>query len=316
MSGKSMLAVGGPVIDFGAHFYPEDVDTSDRPGPEVEQRTGHDRIHDIETQLAEMHEASVDGAVLSMPYFLGHEDVDRTATANDVLLSVIEEYEHLYGHASIPIAGGAEKAAREFERCVSNGYHSGGIDETDVKLVDDEMKPVLAVANETGAPLFIHVPHLPNVEYRFNAALGREFELCKSVCRVVHSGLLEEYPNLNLVYHHLGGNIAAMLGRLHLHIDEGRWPLQEGMKPFPAFKSALENRVFFDTCGYFGYHAPITTALTELSASQLLFGTDYPWEPRDAAELESFVDTISESTTRDQAKGILGGNALDLLVNT
>jgi predicted TIM-barrel fold metal-dependent hydrolase len=315
MSGKSMLDVEGPVIDFGAHFMPEEIDTSGRPGPEVEQRTGYDRIHDIETQVEEMHEAGVDGAVLSIPYFLGHEDVDRTANANDVLLDIIEDYEHLYGHAAIPIAGGSEKAAEEFERSLDNGYHSGGIDETDVQLVDEEMKPVLEVANETGAPLFIHVPHLPNVQYRFNAALGREFELCKSVCRVVHSGLLDEYPNLNLVYHHLGGNIAGMLGRLHLHIDEGRWPLQDEMKPFPEFKSALENRVFFDTCGYFGYHAPIRTALEELSPSQLLFGTDYPWEPRNADELESFVDTISESSTRDQAKEILGGNALDLLIN-
>lgn len=315
MSGKDTLKVDSPIIDFGAHFYPEDVDTSGRPGDDVERLTGYDRVHDIESQLTEMNDAGVDGAVLSMPYFLGHDDENRTATANDVLLDCITDYEFLYGHASIPIAAGGHAAADEFERCLDNGFHSGGIDETDVELTDSEMEPVLEVANDTGAPLFVHVPLLPNIEYRFNAIFGREKELSQSICRVIHSGLLDQYPNLNLVYHHLGGNIASMLGRVHLHVDTDRWPGQETMKSYTEFKTQLEERIYVDTAGFFGYHAPIRTTLEEFPSSQVLFGTDYPWEPRDENELGSFVEAITESSTRTDAARILGGNALELLVN-
>ncbi|MGM0590430.1 MAG: amidohydrolase family protein [Halobacteriota archaeon] len=316
MSGKSSLDVDGPIIDFGAHFYPEEADTSGRPGPEVEALTGYERIHDIETQVEEMHAAGVDGSVISMPYFLGHEDAEVTADANDILLDIIDPYEHLYGHASIPLVAGPQKAADEFERCLDNGYHSGGIDETDVALTDDEMKPVLEVANDTGAPIFIHVPHMPNIQYRFNAVFGRERELAQSICTVIHSGLLDEYPDLNLVYHHLGGNIASMLGRIHLHVDKGRWPLQDDMKSYPEFKQQLEERIYIDTAGFFGYHNPIRNALDELPATQVMFGTDFPWEPRDDEELSSFVEAITESATRQDAARVLGGNALDLMVNT
>lgn len=70
-----------------------------------------------------------------------------------------------------------------------------------------------------------------------------------------------------------------------------------------------------DTCGFFGYHAPIETALEELPPSQLLFGTDYPWEPRDVDELAQLADSIAESSTQGGAEQILGGNALNLMVN-
>lgn len=303
------------VIDFGAHYYPEGVDTSGRPGPAVEERTGYDRIHDPETQIAEMEAAGVDAMVHSMPYFLGHEDAELTARANDVLLEDVQAHEEYYGLASIPIAAGGEAAASEFQRCLDNGFHGGAVDETDVEFRDDEFEPVFEIADRTGAPIFVHVPHLPNIEYRFNAMLGREHELQKSIIRAIHDGILDSYPNLNLVWHHLGGNIASMMGRVRLHTDDGRWPNQENMKPFDEFKAQLEERVYVDTCGFFGYHAPIETALEEFPPSQLLFGTDYPWEPRDVDELAQLADSITESSTQGGAEQILGGNALDLMVN-
>ena len=316
MGGKSRIGSDTDVIDFGAHFYPEEVDTSGRPGPEVEERTGYDRIHDPKTYIDEIRASGVDAAVQSMPYFLGHEDTDLTAEANDVLMGYVKDHEEFYGLGSIPIAAGADEAAEEFERCLDAGFHGGAVDETDVELTDEAFEPVFEVADQTGAPIFIHVPHMPNVEYRFNAVFGREKELSQSICKVVHSEVLDSYPNLNIVWHHLGGNIASMMGRIHLHVDEGRWPKQENMRTFDDFKARIEDRVYIDTAGFFGYHAPIRTALEEFPASQVLFGTDFPWEPRDEDELAEFVSAIRESSTKGDSEKILGGNALDLMVNT
>ncbi|MFB6130411.1 MAG: amidohydrolase family protein [Salinigranum sp.] len=305
------------VIDFAAHFYPTDVD---EPDSDVEQFSedefaGVARKSDPETVLAEMDEAGVDAMVYSNTDYMGHDDPEATADSNDALWATVDGYDEFYGLASLPVAASGEEAAAEFERCLDLGFHGGGLNETHVGLTDEEMEPVLEVADRTGAPLFVHIPDLPNVEYRHNAVFGREHAQQVSISSAIHGELYDSYPDLNVVWHHLGGNIAAMLGREHLHADPGRWPNQESMKSFAAFKADLEERVYVDTSGFFGYTAPVRIALEEFPSTQVLFGTDYPWEPRDAEELGWLVDSILESGTQTDAERVLGGNALDLLVN-
>ncbi|MGM0590327.1 MAG: amidohydrolase family protein [Halobacteriota archaeon] len=313
MTGKSTITDEFTVVDFGAHFYPPELNPS--RGSESIERTGVDRVTDLDTQLGEMDEAGVDAMVHSMPYFLGHEDADRTANANDALWDYVSGYDEFYGLASLPTADSGDAAATEFERCLDAGFHGGALDETAVGLTDDAMEPVLEIADRTSAPIFVHVPSMPNVEFRFNAVFGREKAMAQSICSAINRELYDSYPNLNVVWHHFGGNIASMMGRVHLHADAGRWPNQETMKPYDEFKADLEERVYIDTAGYFGYSAPLRIALEELPSTQVLFGTDYPWEPRNGTELGEFVRAVTESVTTGDAERILGGNALDLLVN-
>jgi predicted TIM-barrel fold metal-dependent hydrolase len=306
------------VVDFGAHFYPPEMEAPEQDLDKTsnDQFAGVDRKSDPETVLAEMDAAGVDAMVYSNTDYMGHDDADETVEANDVLFEYIEDHEEFYGLGSIPIGDNGEAAAAEFERALDMGFQGGALHETEVELTDAEMEPVLEVAEQTGAPIFVHIPNLPNVEYRHNAIFHREYAHQKSISRTIHDGVFDRYPDLNLVWHHLGGNIASMMGRVQLHTDDGRWALQDTMKDFPEFKAQFEERVHVDTCGFFGYTAPIRVALEELSSENVLFGTDYPWEPRSEAELEWLVDSVLESGTHADAKQILGGNALDLMVNT
>lgn len=312
---KSQRSNETDVIDFGAHFYPEDVDEADRAGSRQDQHVGVRRIHDAGTQAAEMRASRVDAMVVSNSNYLGHGDADRTATANDALFEHVSASEEFYGLAGIPTGAGGEAAAAEFERCIEMGFHGAGLDETRVELTDEEMEPVLEVADRTGAPILVHIPELPTVDYRLNATYGREFALQKSITRAVHDGIYDRYPNATLVWHHLGGNIASMLGRTHLQTDAGRWPDQDDMKSYEEFKADLEANVYVDTSGFFGYSAPVRVALEEFPSTQLLFGSDYPWEPRDPEELDGLVNTVLESGTAADAERILGQNALDVMVN-
>lgn len=306
------------VVDFGAHFYPPELDD---PAQDVDQFSedeyaGVDRMSDPETVLDEMDAAGYDAMVLSNTDYLGHDDAAETATSNDALHEHVAHHEEFHGLGSVPIGAGGEQAAAEFERCLEMGLNGGGLHETEVALTDDEMEPVLEVADRTGAPLFVHIPNLPNVPYRLNATYGREAAQQESITRAIHDGLFDRYDELTIVWHHLGGNIAAMLGRTHLHADSSRWPNQDDMKSYPEFKAQLEEHVYIDTCGFFGYTAPIRTALEEFPAENLLFGTDYPWEPRSPEELDQLAKAIGESGTREDVRRILGGNALEVLVNT
>lgn len=300
------------VIDFGAHFFPEEVGASARPGEG--SFIGVDRLHDPDTVVAEMKAAGVDAMVMSIPGMLGGDDLEAAAAANDVLLDYVEDNEEFYGLAALPTAAGGEAAAGEFERCLDAGYNGAALNETAVGLTDRSLEPVLEVADRTGAPVFIHIPGLPDVDYRLNAIFGRELAQQESITSAIHAGLFDRYPDLQLVWHHLGGNIAAMMGRVHLHVEAGRWP-QEHMKGYDEFKAQLEDRVYVDTSGFFGYTAPIRIALEEFPATQLLFGSDHPAEPRSGEELGRFVEAVLASATRADARRILGENALELLVN-
>jgi predicted TIM-barrel fold metal-dependent hydrolase len=312
---KSSVADDMTVIDFGAHHYPAALGEYPKGGSAVNE-FGTDRLQDPETLIEEMEEGGIDIMVQSANRLLGNEDVELVEKGNDSLIDMVEEYDEFYGLGALPINAGGEIAAGEFERCLDNGLQGGGLHETEVGLTDEEMEPVLEVADQSGAPLFIHIPELPHDKHRDSAIFGREVAQQKSISAVIHEGIYDSYPNLNIVWHHLGGNIASMLGRVHLQLDEGRWPKQDHVVSFEEYKAQLEDRVYVDSSGFFGYTAPLRVALEEFPSTQVLFATDYPWEPRSGEELGDFVDSVLESGTRKDAKQILGENALDLMVNT
>jgi len=310
-----------PTVDFGAHLYveesmPPSLAESFADGPFATTGT------DPATLLARYEEAGIDAAVLSQPYFMGHDDAAATAAANDALLDVVERHDEFYGLAAIPTEAGGEAAAAELERALDAGLHGGALETRsgDVRLPDDELDPVFSVADRAGAPLLVH-PALSDSlrssvlddDYFLDRIFGREAALAASIAEVIHRGILDRYPDLPFVFHHLGGNIAGMMGRVHLQLDGGRWPGQEKLKPWPEFKRQLEDRVYVDTSGFFGYHAALQTTLSELPSSQVLFGTDYPFEPRTTAELREFVDVVESVASDRDAARIRGGNALDLL---
>ncbi|WP_227380412.1 amidohydrolase family protein [Haladaptatus halobius] len=313
------------VLDFGAHLYPESVFPPPIADSPVRTILG-DALSDLDVLTGKYTTAGVDGAVLSQPYYMGLADSDRVATANDALLDTIADADDFecYGLAAIPTAAGGDQAAAEFERCLSNGYQGGALEtETDgIEVSDEPLAPIFEIANKTGAPILVHPklsdslhPEVLDDSLLLNATFGREIALAESVWKMIHTGVLDRYPNLTLVYHHLGGNIASMLGRIHLQLDAGRWPGQEHVKPFEEFNSQLHERIHVDTSGFFGYTQPLQTTLAEISETNILFGTDYPFEPRSADELASFVETVHAVTDDDTADRILDKNVRDLLVN-
>lgn len=310
------------VFDFGAHLHPKSV--LPNAFEKYDEYLGRHHTN-IEAYERWHKEVGIDGAAFSQPFYMGHGDLEKTAAANDALLREIEGYDQYFGLAAIPTAAGGEVAADEFERCLENGYHGGALatKSDGIELNDAEVEPILKVADRTGAPLLVH-PKLDaslhtdvlDETYRLNAVFGREAALSESIFKVIHDDVLDSYPDLNFVYHHLGGNITSMLGRVHLQLDEDRWPGQEHVKTFEKFKTQLEDRVYLDTSGFFGYSAPVRVALEELPSSQLIFGTDAPYEPRSPTEGRRFVESIREVTSTVDSSRILTENALELLTDS
>ena len=100
-----------------------------------------------------------------------------------------------------------------------------------------------------------------------------------------------------------------------LQLDPGRWPGQEAVTDYDEFKRSLEERIYLDTAGFFGYERPLRATFEELPASQILFGTDYPFGPRNKSELARLNEAIGETVSRADARRVRSENALDLLVD-
>lgn len=310
-------------IDFGGHLYPEPVYPEPIAGGPLSDLLGP-KLSDPERVASLYSDAEIDKVVLSQPYYMGIDNVEAVRAANDALLPVIEEYTQFYGLASVPVAAGGDPAAEEFERALESGYNGGAIEtKTDgIELTDPELEPVFRMAEKHDAPLLVHPkldeslhPDTLDDVYLLNAIFGREAALSESICKVIHQGVLDEFPELDLVYHHLGGNIASMLGRVHLQLDSGRWPGQESVLSYDEFKRYLEERIYLDTSGFFGYDRPLRATFEEIPTSQVLFGTDYPFEPRSSDELTAFAESVNSALSREDARKVRSENALQLLTN-
>lgn len=226
------------------------------------------------------------------------------------------------GLASIPTAAGGVAAAAEFERALDMGFHGGALETTSQGsgLLDEELEPVFEVADRAGAPILVH-PKLhrslgENVlddRWRLNAIFGREVALAETICKLIHDGVYDRYPNLVLVFHHTGGNFASMLSRVKLQLDEGRWPGMEGLKSFEEFEAQFADRVYLDSSGYFGEREPVRRTLETIPASNFLFASDFPYETRATETFEKFVDSFEDVSSPPDATTILGKNALDIL---
>lgn len=322
-----MTADPGQVVDFGTHLYPSSV----FPDPEwdsvAKMKNGfRDMVDPLLTDpdafLDLYAEAGVDVPVLSMPYYMGHHHAERVAEANDALLEIVEDYSEFRGLAGVPVGAGPEAAAAEFERALENGFDGGALEtkSNGIELTDSEVDPVFEVAERYDAPVLVH-PKLNDSlsadvlsdEWQLNAIWGREVALAGSIAKVIHEGVLDRFTDLDLVYHHLGGNIASMLGRVHLILEEGRTPGTAHLKNSREFMHQLETRIHVDTSGFFNHSLPLRATLEKLPATQVVFGTDFPFEHRTAAEVGRGPSLLSDLTTRSESRKVLSENALDLL---
>lgn len=314
-----------PIVDFGAHLYPENaVPKSYVRNNPLASKIGA-ALTDPAVVAKRYAKSHIDAAVLSQPYYMGHHDPDCVSRANDTLLKIIEEYDQFYGLAAVPQSDDPEANAQELSRSLENGYNGGAIQipAQGHRIIDSELEPVFEVANQTRAPILVHPkltdsihPDVLDDRYLLNAVFGRETSLAASLFSAINAGIFEQYQDLTLIFHHYGGNIAGLIGRIRGLLDDGRWPdRQEHVLSYEAFRTTLEKRVYIDTSGFFGTSMPFQVATEVFPPSQILLATDHPYECRSPAELNDYVRAITEHAPWNNSRRIAGRNALDLLEN-
>lgn len=320
---------GPMVVDVQHHFVPFEL--VERRGFGAGERrnlieggvpklTLHNRLYDLDLQLRDMDAAGIDVAVLSCN--LGWDaPLDDCRLINDRAAELQRRHrERFLGLAHAPILEPAGLA--EIERAVQDLGLRGATITSQVNglpLDADALVPFYRLASARGLPVFVHPAQLPAGypfcgDYDLARILGRELDLQLAVTRVIAGRVLEEFPELVLVFAHFGGGIAAVKERLVA--KAGRFGTLR--RPF----AESFDRLYFDTAGFEGGPGAFRCALETIRPDRLVFATDYPQDftgattqtGKGVAGIRDYAALIRDAgLPPETAEGILGGTAARLL---
>ena len=245
-------------------------------------------------RIAAMDEGSIGLQVLSLAA-IGMDKLDpATATpllhdTNDELAAAIYSQPGRFaGFATLDLKD-PENAAKELERCVTKlGFKGVMLDGTvDGEFLDaPRFSPVFAAAQALGVPLYLHpAPPPPAVEKAYFSGLSSEAGHLLSIAgwgwhaenglhalRLIVAGVLERFPNLQIVLGHMGEGVPYALAR-------SSNVLNGAMKHLPLSVAEYFHRNFHvTTSGYFT-RPPFACALEVVGIDRMMYSVDYPFSP-------------------------------------
>jgi aminocarboxymuconate-semialdehyde decarboxylase len=147
---------------------------------------------------------------------------------------------------------------------------------------DDAAEPFFELVGNLGIPVMMHAPSVGYGEermheYRLASSVGRPFDECLSIARLIVRGVFERHPKVKFVGCHLGGGICDVIGRMDYAYELGDRASGLGSyEPMRITKRPSEylKDLNFDTVAY---HPPaVMCAYQTVGAKRLVFGSDAP----------------------------------------
>lgn len=187
-----------------------------------------------------------------------------------------------------------------------------------------EMWPLYAEAAEAGQPIWLHPQHNPHTspwlkESLLDRSLGWPFDTAVALTRLVYAGVLDLYPQLKIITHHLGGMIPHFGPRIEAFDEEIADFAHDGVTTTSA--SHLEHPVGNYLRGFYGdtavNYAPaaIECGVRFFGLDHVAFGTDFPMGAGGGTRwtgeiLSAVTEAVPDPEQRQQ---ILSGTAESLL---
>jgi aminocarboxymuconate-semialdehyde decarboxylase len=281
------------ILDWHSHIYtPEeaadDLGTLDgKRGPSWGER-GCPMV--LENFVRAHHENNIDISVVTNAahYLKGKradEELSSVQAWSDYAARVQQDHKGvLYSFATILPCGGpamikeAERAIKQLglKGVFIHSSHKGHYPD------DDEARPFWELVQDLDVPVMIHPPHIGFGEermniYRLASSIGRPFDLCLALGRMIVRGVLEDFPQLKIVASHGGGGICETISRMDYAYelqDEAFFlgsyaPMKIKKKPSEYMKM-----LYMDTVCY---NVPAVKMVLEwLGPDRVLYGSDAP----------------------------------------
>jgi len=241
--------------------------------------------------------------------------------SNEYLAGLRDKHKDKIVALAVAIPGGGDAHLRELERAVrQDGLRGVLINSSHRRAYPDDAdaRPFFAVAVELDIPVFMHPPSVGfgeerMREFRLASSVGRPFDSCLALARLIVNGVFEQFPRLKFVASHLGGGICEIIGRMDYAYELRDDPMILGPYGPPVHitrkPSEYLRTIYLDSVCY---HAPAAEcALKTIGVDRLIFGTD---SPQLVALKRRGLDLIGELglSAADKAK-VLGGTAKALL---
>jgi predicted TIM-barrel fold metal-dependent hydrolase len=270
------------------------------------QQFGH-LLADIEDQrLTTMNEQGISTQVLSIVEG-GVESSDagsRIAFAracNEQLASRISAYPGRFAaFAHLPMIA-PDAAALELEYAVKELGFKGALISGMIGglfLDDPTFGPVLEKAQALGVPLYLHpgpppaavyeayfsrLPKTAGMQLAFSG-WGWHSETAIHILRLILSGTLDRYPDLQLIIGHMGEMLPMMMARC-----DDKFKIQTAGLNRRAISQTLRDQVYITTSGLFTL-PPLMTAIATFGIERILFSVDYPFSTN--AVGRQFLDSL------------------------
>lgn len=325
-------------IDMHAHWIPEPLTEALRTRaapPSIETRddgrewiawaTGtfplEEGFDDVDRRIRSMDDHGIAHGVLSLTTVFGVEclkleqSLPLVRAFNDAVSAMcVAHPDRFTGLAALPIADLAA-AAEEFERAIALPGMVGALLPGDGFLSlrrAQAFRPILAAADRHGAHIQIHYGPLagdadaPRVETTDNAGarvstLDMQARLSSNMITLCLTDFLDDFPNITVQSHNLGGNIPFEVERLDHRALINRPDDEVPSSRFGAMRLVVD-------CNSFGPRA-IETAVALYGADKIVLGTDgtnfgMKWS----------MDAIAAAQLSDaERRAILHGNAAAIL---
>jgi predicted TIM-barrel fold metal-dependent hydrolase len=209
--------------------------------------------------------------------------------ANDEMAELVTKYRDRFCGALATLAmTNMDAALKETDRAIKDLKFCGVYLHTpvDEKPLDaPEFLPLYEKMSYYDLPIVIHpmrkVSHpdyLTEKESKYNifSLFGWPYDTSSAMARLVFSGIMEKYPNLKIVTHHLGGMIPFYAERLrqftqlfYISGDVGKetWLKKEIVDYF---------RMFYADTAIYGNPTALKCGHEFFGADHIVFGTDFP----------------------------------------
>ena len=213
---------------------------------------------------------------------------------NDGLAEIVAKHRGQFvGYSAFLPMNVPEAAVKEAERVLASGANAIQLasNVNGSPLDEPQFWPIFEVIAKSGRPILLHpartrdMPDYPTEKiskYEICSVLGWPYETGVTLARLVFSGLIDRYPGLKVIAHHLGGVIPYLEGRVGHSwdqlgartSDEDYASLLKRLKkrPYDYFKD------FYGDTAVEGARAATACGIDFFGAEHVLFASDCPFD--------------------------------------
>ena len=271
-------------------------------------------------RLDEMNRRGVDVQALSVNrywwYAADREIAGQVVRAHDEGLATwCEQHPERFVALSSVALQYPDLAAQQLDYAVTElgarGASIGGQVEGEVPS-SAKFDPFWAKAEELDVPVFMHPGGAPNVVKEGGLSgrgdlgniIGNPLETTVFLTHMIFDGTLDRFPALKVVGAHGGGYLPSYLGRTEVACEVRNSANCANTKVPSEY---LKDQILIDSMVF--SEEGLRHVVAEIGASQIVYGTDIPFNWPDSLDLILSAPTLSNS----EKEAIAGGNLVRLL---